>query len=191
MFFKKLYRYNQVVLFLVIIINLALSFYVDFFWGLIYIIWNIIGLIQINKITKIIYLDVIRIIWYSNFFITPIIKNFLSILLLESPRILNTLEHLLLSIGLYILLYPILNKIIILNIQTTKARYLLEIIIGVSIINLLGILNEFCDFLILILENKLTNLSNRYLDTIFDLSTNLIGSLIASIIIIIIKSKYN
>lgn len=158
----------------------------DFFWGLIYVIWIIIGLIQINKITVIIDSNIIRFIWYLNFFITPIIKNFLSISLIGTPRILNTLEHLLLSAGLYILLYPILNKIIILNVQT-KAIYLLEIIIGISIINLLGILNEFSDFLILILENKLVNLNNRYLDTILDLSCNIIGSLIASVIIIFIK----
>lgn len=188
MFFKKLYKSYEIGLFFIITANLALSFYIDFFWGLIYIIWNIIGLIQIY--TRIFNSNIIRVIWYLNFFITPIIKNFLSLSLLELPRILNTLEHLLLSIGLYILLYPILNKIIFLNIQT-KAKYLLEIIIGTSIINLLGILNEFSDFLILILENKLVNLNNRYLDTIFDLSSNLIGSLIASIVIIIIKSKSN
>jgi hypothetical protein len=92
----------------------------------------------------------------------------------------NMVEHLLFSFGFGILLYPFVKS----EIQKLDF-FITKILLVVGIVNIFGIGNEIFEAIV----RELSDLSKAeyYVDTIYDLIMNLIGSSIAGIIILILS----
>jgi hypothetical protein len=92
----------------------------------------------------------------------------------------NMIEHLLFSFGFGILLYPFAKT----EIQKLDF-FITKIILVVGIVSIFGIGNEIFEAII----RELSDLSKEkyYIDTIYDLGMNLIGSSVAGIIILILS----
>lgn len=171
-------------MYLIAIVNLILSFYYDLFWGIICLLWNIIGFSLIHKKQTILTQNVIKLLWYLNFFLTPLTKNIVTFLYFNNymtPKLTNILEHMLLSFGFFVLLFPIASIVI----KPNKLRFF-NYVFTFSTVNTLGILNEIVDFILLIIQNKIIT-NNHYIDTIIDLTTNLLGCALAIFSITIFK----
>lgn len=180
---------NDLLLALYALVTIIAGYFIFPFWSVMLIVWFSYGFAMIFfGLTRSLPRKLL-LVWHITFVLYPLLESILKAMIYfniipYSWLPLNITEHFLWAFSMTFFLIPIFEKYPLKN-QENRFQILYKIFIVISLVTLIGNMNEFVEFLIRYFSglNTVFLYSIYYSDSIRDMALNTLGSVFAILII--------